>query len=94
METYTQVRIRRAAAVLRAVRLSPCRWAYRDDATRRWYLASRADLLALADILDMPDPDINDDAYSHWCAATRLRRMTARHARQLDAALRGRTVVV
>ena len=71
--TRTQ-RIERAAASIGAERVSRCRWQYRDDATRRDYLATTGELLRLARYMD--DPRYAGDAYSHWCAATTAREVT------------------
>jgi hypothetical protein len=62
----------RAIEILNAVEVAPGRYAYRDDATRRYYVSSEADLCRLAGYLDgaADDGATTGDAYSRWCADT------------------------
>lgn len=77
----TEARIARAVDALRMVPLSPRRWAHYDDATRRWWAVSRADLVARLAVLGEADQGA---AYSRWCATTLTRPLTPRQRRTLD----------
>ena len=81
MNQTTETRIARAVDALRMIRLSPRRWAHYDDATRRWWAVSRADLVALLAVLGEAD---QGEAYSLWCADTFSRALTPRQQRTLD----------
>ena len=81
MTQTTETRIARAAAALQMIRLSPRRWAHYDDATRRWWAVSRADLVAFLAVLGETDQSA---AYSRWCADTFARPLTPRQQRTLD----------
>jgi len=60
-----QAKLLFSVAFLEAIRISPKRWAYKDDCTRRWYIVSEKQMLALYDYC--ADPHVID-AYSIWCA--------------------------
>jgi hypothetical protein len=82
MPKTTETRIARAVDALRMIPLSPRRWAHYDDATRRWWAVSRADIIALLAVLDEERDEIG--AYSLWCADTFARPLTPRQQRTLD----------
>lgn len=63
--TDKQIKLLFSVAFLDAIRISPRRWVYKDDCTRRWYIVSEKQMLALAD--HCADP-LLVDAYSIWCA--------------------------
>lgn len=63
---------------LDAVRLASGAWAYFDDGMGLWYVADEDEVRSLAlDYLDSPDPAIQGDAYSHWCAGVVALEATA-----------------
>jgi hypothetical protein len=68
-------RLSRAAECVRAVKISPRRWAHYAYETHRWYVLSATALASLCDYQDNPYPAISQDAYSHWCAGTSAREM-------------------
>lgn len=70
-------RLQRAVAHVGAVKVGVALWAHYADETSRWYQVSSDELRELCDYLDNPDPQINRDAYSHWCAGTSARAMPA-----------------
>lgn len=57
--------IKNAIAYLEATQISPRRWAYYATETRRWYKLTRADLEALALMLNDDGPGY---AYGQWCS--------------------------
>lgn len=61
-------RLARAAAEVGATDMGDGRWAYYADETSRWYVMPAKELEELCDYLDHDDPQIRNDAYSHWCA--------------------------
>ena len=60
-----KVNVKNAVEMLRAVQLSPRKWAYYAEETSAWYVVSRRDLADLGELLAAGETD----AYSHWCAA-------------------------
>lgn len=76
MTTETrETRIGRAAEHIGARELGEDRYAYRDDATWLWYVLSADEVAKLCDYLDHADPDIQRDAYAHWCADSAAHEM-------------------
>lgn len=63
---------------LDAVRLASGALAYFDEGMGLWYVATEDEVRSLAlDYLDSPDPAIQGDAYSHWCAGVVALEATA-----------------
>jgi hypothetical protein len=60
-----------ARKALNAVQISPRRWMYWDDGMGCYYAVSGSALAEYADFMGMVD------GYSHWCAATVARKMSA-----------------
>lgn len=63
--------MQRAINLADAVQISPRRWAYFDDNTRRWYVVSSKIMKLLANYLDT----WGIYAYSRWCADTLAKEM-------------------
>lgn len=60
--------LERAAEYVDATELSDGRWAYFAEETNSWWVLEANELEDLCDYLDDEDPEISNDAYSHWCS--------------------------
>ncbi len=66
--TTTTRKLAEAVTALDATQISPLRYAHYANETGRWYVVSRAALLAWHDYPEQ-------DRYSHWCAGETCKEM-------------------
>lgn len=66
--------LERAAEFIDAVEVGDG-WAHYDDATRKYWVCTSAQLERLVSYLDNEDPEVRRSPYSHWCASVSSREM-------------------